>query len=526
MTTMSMITKCPCQIRLLVALASCVIMNASIANASVYISHESTYPSMQQQLMIQQIRANNNNAEAIRELIKSQQSVLNATLNHSTNQRRQADQALNETVNQRVGLIGDLNRINTQRAELAAEKNSLEQKRIHDVNEIKRERNFLLLGKHSAERELAKREIALAKNYNAKQLELSEREIAQSKQYDEQQLALASTRNNNVQLMTHLRNTQQLENETQRNNNAQLLSHQKTQLLASLANERTAFEQDRMAAQKADSEAFQKRQKELDLQSKDILAKQIELGAPNNVTVAKRPINVITREIPAAPKVQGVEVTEPTTVVNTVDPISFSDETAGSQSKRSVEPTATTSIITPVKEGPTKPSTMMTNLVQFVSNVVPAEWRVIAPDEIHQVRTQIIKGKDWKDIINTYAIMHPYLHFTIDPYRSRVIIDVDSEAFNVAKAPIVYWNIEKGKTLRENIEKWELRTNWDVIWKADDVDYVIEAQGQYHGQFHGKDGVLEQLLKGTQRMKNPLRAIWKTGNNVVLIVRKGAMSYE
>lgn len=45
------------------------------------------------------------------------------------------------------------------------------------------------------------------------------------------------------------------------------------------------------------------------------------------------------------------------------------------------------------------------------------------------------------------------------------------------------WAAEPGSTLRDSVEAWAKRANWNVIWQADGLDYPIEAPLHFEGTF-------------------------------------------
>ena len=45
------------------------------------------------------------------------------------------------------------------------------------------------------------------------------------------------------------------------------------------------------------------------------------------------------------------------------------------------------------------------------------------------------------------------------------------------------WMAASGSTLRDSVEDWAKRANWTVIWRADGLDYPIEAPLRFEGSF-------------------------------------------
>ncbi|WP_318515615.1 TcpQ domain-containing protein [Photobacterium leiognathi] len=172
---------------------------------------------------------------------------------------------------------------------------------------------------------------------------------------------------------------------------------------------------------------------------------------------------------------------------------------------------------------PVKPKTLNANLVDFISALAPNDWRIISGDGIENKRTPIVKSKDWQTALDTLTLIHPDVVIKKDSLNKTIKISKNPNLSTLKRFEKT-WNIDKNLSLRENIEKWEKQTNWDVIWKAGEVNFVIEANAKFTGDFHGKKGVLETLLKGTIGSKNPIRPDWKHGNSVVLIVPRQAVA--
>lgn len=174
---------------------------------------------------------------------------------------------------------------------------------------------------------------------------------------------------------------------------------------------------------------------------------------------------------------------------------------------------------------PVKPTTMQTNLVDFITTLVPNGWQVVEDAGVSTKRTPIIKSQNWETAIDTLTLIHPDVLIKKDDFR-KVIRISPNENIRSLNTPPKTWQINKELTLRENIEKWSNESGWDLIWKAGDVNFVIDANAKFVGNFEGRNGVLEKLLRGTHTRATPIKPEWKYGNNVVLIVPKLATNYK
>ncbi|PAU63305.1 pilus assembly protein PilL [Pseudomonas sp. PIC25] len=61
------------------------------------------------------------------------------------------------------------------------------------------------------------------------------------------------------------------------------------------------------------------------------------------------------------------------------------------------------------------------------------------------------------------------------------------------------WTAEPGSTLRDSVEAWAKRANWHVIWRADGLDYPIEAPLRFEGTFQDAIGQVFPLYDKAPR---------------------------
>ncbi len=61
------------------------------------------------------------------------------------------------------------------------------------------------------------------------------------------------------------------------------------------------------------------------------------------------------------------------------------------------------------------------------------------------------------------------------------------------------WEARKGSTLRKSVTSWAERAGWDLDWKAQDLDYPIEAPLHFEGSFEEAIGKLFPLYDQAER---------------------------
>nr|VVV07009.1 hypothetical protein AW0309160_04503 [Aliivibrio wodanis] len=178
------------------------------------------------------------------------------------------------------------------------------------------------------------------------------------------------------------------------------------------------------------------------------------------------------------------------------------------------------------KLGAAKQGDVVVNLNQFVTSILPTYWHYEAPAGLDNETINAVQGKNWQSVLNVIAINNPHLEFVVDPYKKVVSA---KNTLQYAKTnptnrttPYSTWHMTTEKTLRENIEYFAKQAKWTVLWEAKKVDYPTVAPAVIQARFAGPDGVVNKLMKLTERKNTPLFADWKFGNKVVVIKRKGA----
>ncbi|CCO46813.1 exported hypothetical protein [Vibrio nigripulchritudo SOn1] len=240
-------------------------------------------------------------------------------------------------------------------------------------------------------------------------------------------------------------------------------------------------ERDFFRTQQRIQEDTLKLQREVQKSSEDLLAEQLKLNAPSNVIViASKHASNVTAKV------------KPQDLAN-LDNIS---------------PTST------------RTGTPLVNMNEFIREIIPVGWRYTPPAGSGNKYISLVQGRDWKSIITTIGVQHPYLQIAIDPYAKTLVIN-DSHLSKRARdvEPMRTWQLTPAKTLKETIDDFALESGWQLIWDTENVDYPILTHAVLEGDFSGVSGVVNQLMLSTQSQNFPLIAKWSEQNKVVRIQR-------
>lgn len=72
---------------------------------------------------------------------------------------------------------------------------------------------------------------------------------------------------------------------------------------------------------------------------------------------------------------------------------------------------------------------------------------------------------------------------TIQPTKAAVTPPVTIRVAEPVKTPAPVWDAAVGSTLRQTVEAWAKKADWQLIWATADLDYPIEAALQFRGSF-------------------------------------------
>lgn len=270
----------------------------------------------------------------------------------------------------------------------------------------------------------------------------------------------------------------QMEKQYQEKNLALIARNAATQ--QSILEEQKLQQQDFYKTQEriqSDTLALQQQVKEA---SDDLLAEQLKLNSPSNVIVI------------ASKQASNVKATVKPKDLASMDNVS-----------------------------PTSTLAPLVNMNEFIRQILPAGWRYTPPAGSSNKYISLVQGKDWKSIITTIGVQHPYLQIAIDPYAKTLVIQDSHTAQRTRSVePMRTWQVTPAKSLKETINDFALESGWQLIWDTENVDYPILAHAVLKGDFSGVNGVVNQLMLSTQNQNFPLVAKWAEQNKVVRIQRR------
>lgn len=92
----------------------------------------------------------------------------------------------------------------------------------------------------------------------------------------------------------------------------------------------------------------------------------------------------------------------------------------------------------------------------------------------------------------------------VKPVSSGVAVGTPAKSLVVTATPAPrplsqVWAAEPGSTLRDSVEAWAKRANWNVIWRAAGLDYPIEAPLRFEGTFQEAIGQVFPLYDKAPR---------------------------
>ncbi|MGD1524388.1 toxin co-regulated pilus biosynthesis Q family protein [Vibrio owensii] len=166
------------------------------------------------------------------------------------------------------------------------------------------------------------------------------------------------------------------------------------------------------------------------------------------------------------------------------------------------------------------------NVPLFIAfdKIVPQDerWFVHIDDGLENSVVNWEGGDSWESVLKTIGEQNG-LHVIVNTEERAIGVSKSEKiAFNLAKEIPQVWRLEKGLSLRKNIDKWAQKAGWSLEWDKDlDVDYVIEHGAVLTGQFVGSDGVVAKILASMEDREVPLKARFYKNNNVLLIKQAG-----
>jgi hypothetical protein len=89
-----------------------------------------------------------------------------------------------------------------------------------------------------------------------------------------------------------------------------------------------------------------------------------------------------------------------------------------------------------------------------------------------------------------------------------------------ALAPEKRWMLTADRTLLQNIRVLVEAEGWNLVWEADDVDYLIDVPLQFTGELIGNGGVVDRLIEAYREEGDaPLAVQWLNTSKTVRVYR-------
>jgi hypothetical protein len=143
-------------------------------------------------------------------------------------------------------------------------------------------------------------------------------------------------------------------------------------------------------------------------------------------------------------------------------------------------------------------------------------WKANIDQGIEDYPINWFGNKYWKDVLSGIAETHGF-SVVYNEVEKVVGVSKNSEiAKHLAKSVPTVWRVNASKSLRGNLEAWSGRAGWSVYWDSK-VDYKLNNTAIFLGEFVGRDGVVDQLLRAFANKRTQLAAEFNTGNSVMRI---------
>ena len=159
-----------------------------------------------------------------------------------------------------------------------------------------------------------------------------------------------------------------------------------------------------------------------------------------------------------------------------------------------------------------------------VESIVPdvGTWMVHYDHDMHNLDMTWSGGDTWEGVLNTMAMQNDIF---VEINSAERVIGLGKSA-NIAKhlakkVPTV-WRVDVKKSLRENMKDWAEKAGWTLSWDKDlMIDYPVEHQGVFTGEFVGEGGAVSSLLSTYRNADVPLKVQFYKRNKVVRVLRGG-----
>lgn len=162
-------------------------------------------------------------------------------------------------------------------------------------------------------------------------------------------------------------------------------------------------------------------------------------------------------------------------------------------------------------------------LFAALENLVPnsKSWSIVFEPGTENIPVSWRDAANWRDALDQISKNHR-LVIAVNDQGKRISVSRTAEmAQKLAQPGSQVWTLKAGKSLRENLNDWASKANWQIDWSKTEINYPIDHNATLVGPFAGKGGVLDRVLSATSDRQTPLTGRFYRGNSVVVITEAG-----
>ncbi|AYG47692.1 hypothetical protein DV532_25695 (plasmid) [Pseudomonas sp. Leaf58] len=162
-------------------------------------------------------------------------------------------------------------------------------------------------------------------------------------------------------------------------------------------------------------------------------------------------------------------------------------------------------------------------LFAALENLVPnsKSWSIVFEPGTENTPVSWRDAANWRDALDQIS-KNNRLVIAVNEQAKRISVSRTADmAQKLAQPGSQVWTLKAGKSLRENLNDWAAKANWQIDWSKTEMNYPIDHTATLVGPFAGKGGVLDRVLSATADRQTPLTGRFYRGNNVVVITEAG-----
>lgn len=162
-------------------------------------------------------------------------------------------------------------------------------------------------------------------------------------------------------------------------------------------------------------------------------------------------------------------------------------------------------------------------LFAAIENLVPnsKSWSIVFEPGTENTPVSWKNAANWRDALDQISKNHRLVIGINDQGKRISVSRTEAMAQKLAQPGAQVWTLKAGKSLRENLDEWAAKANWQIDWSKTEINYPIDHTATLVGAFSGKGGVLDRVLSATSDRQTPLTGRFYRGNNVVVITEAG-----